>query len=102
MYNMYGNTYRIKGLENALKERETDYGILEDKYSKIVKKEDQGPVVFIGNIISKYHKLCSNNSPDPYFWTRLWFTDKTKLYMITKKLSKFKIHDFDIVNASNK
>ena len=74
MYNMYGNTYRIKGLENALKERETDYGILEDKYSKIVKKEDQGPVVFIGNIISKYHKLCSNNSPDPYFWPRLWFT----------------------------
>ena len=46
---------RIKGLENALKERETDYGILEDKYSNIVKKEDQGPIVFVGNIISIYH-----------------------------------------------
>ena len=64
---------KIEKLEKIIKEKDIDYAILEEEHSKMLKKEAQGPIVFVGNIISKYHKLCSKNSPDPYFWPKHWF-----------------------------
>lgn len=65
----------IEKFKKLLTKQNTDYAILEDDYSKIVKKSStKGPIVVVRNIIVRFHQICREGDGfDPYWWPKKWF-----------------------------